>query len=83
MARRALATVGLAAGMALAAGSAWAMVEQLGQGEGEVRRDGEDGHASLWVAGIGSELRVIVQGQDFVKEGELVEAVPVQTTSRG
>jgi membrane fusion protein, multidrug efflux system len=43
----------------------------------------EDGHASLWVAGIGSELRVIVQGQDFVKEGELVEAIPVQTTSRG
>ena len=36
MARRALATVGLAAGMALAAGSAWAMVEQLGLGEGEV-----------------------------------------------
>jgi hypothetical protein len=35
------------------------------------------------VAGIGDELRVIVQGQDFVKEGELVEAVPVQAASRG
>ncbi len=36
MARRALATVGCAVSMALAAGSAWAMVEQLGPGEGEV-----------------------------------------------
>jgi len=43
----------------------------------------EDGQADLWVAGIGDELRVIVQGQDFVKEGELVEAVPVQAASRG
>jgi multidrug efflux system membrane fusion protein len=43
----------------------------------------EDGQSDLWVAGIGDDLRVIVQGQDFVKEGELVEAVPAQTASRG
>jgi multidrug efflux system membrane fusion protein len=43
----------------------------------------EDGQADLWVAGVSPDLRVIVQGQDFVKEGELVEAVPVQTALRG
>jgi multidrug efflux system membrane fusion protein len=43
----------------------------------------EDGQSDLWVAGIGQDLRVIVQGQDFVKEGELVEAVPVQTAAQG
>ena len=43
----------------------------------------EDGQAELWVAGIAPELRVIVQGQDFVKEGELVEAVPAQGAVRG
>ncbi|HEX2556029.1 MAG TPA: efflux RND transporter periplasmic adaptor subunit [Microvirga sp.] len=37
----------------------------------------EDGQQELWLAGIAGDLRVIVQGQDFVKEGELVEAVPV------
>ena len=43
----------------------------------------EDGQADLWVAGVSPDLRVIVQGQDFVKDGELVEAVPVQTALRG
>jgi membrane fusion protein, multidrug efflux system len=43
----------------------------------------EDGQADLWVAGIGDDLRVIVQGQDFVKEGELVEPVAVPTASQG
>jgi putative spermidine/putrescine transport system substrate-binding protein len=36
MARRLLATVGLACSATLAAGSAWAMVEKMGPGEGEV-----------------------------------------------
>jgi multidrug efflux system membrane fusion protein len=43
----------------------------------------EDGQAELWVAGVREDLRVIVQGQDFVKEGQLVEAVPVQAALRG
>jgi multidrug efflux system membrane fusion protein len=43
----------------------------------------EDGQAELWVAGINPELRVIVQGQDFVKEGELVEAVAAPAAVRG
>jgi multidrug efflux system membrane fusion protein len=43
----------------------------------------EDGQAELWVAGIPPELRVIVQGQDFVKEGELVEAVQAAAAARG
>ncbi len=41
----------------------------------------EDGQSELWLSGINGDLRVIVQGQDFVKEGELVEAVPA--TGRG
>jgi multidrug efflux system membrane fusion protein len=36
----------------------------------------EDGLDRLWVAGLADRARVIVQGQDFVKEGETVEAVP-------
>ena len=30
----------------------------------------------MWVAGIADGARVIVQGQDFVREGQKVEAVP-------
>ena len=30
----------------------------------------------MWVAGIPDGARVIVQGQDFVREGQRVEAVP-------
>jgi multidrug efflux system membrane fusion protein len=41
----------------------------------------EDGQSELWLAGIAENLRVIVQGQDFVKEGELVEAVPAVARS--
>jgi multidrug efflux system membrane fusion protein len=29
----------------------------------------------MWVAGIAPSTRVIVQGQDFVREGQRVEAV--------
>jgi multidrug efflux system membrane fusion protein len=35
----------------------------------------EDEQAFMWVAGIPSGSRVIVQGQDFVREGRQVEAV--------
>ncbi len=34
----------------------------------------EDDHAFMWVAGIAAGARVIVQGQDFVREGQRVEA---------
>jgi multidrug efflux system membrane fusion protein len=36
----------------------------------------EDAQNDLWLAGLPDGARVIVEGQDFVKEGELVEAVP-------
>jgi multidrug efflux system membrane fusion protein len=36
----------------------------------------EDGPESLWVSGIEPGARLIVQGQDFVREGVKVEAVP-------
>ncbi len=36
----------------------------------------EDGLDQLWLAGLSDRARVIVQGQDFVKEGETVEPVP-------
>jgi multidrug efflux system membrane fusion protein len=35
----------------------------------------EDSQDELWVAGVGPDQRVIVQGQDFVKDGQRVEAV--------
>ncbi len=35
----------------------------------------EDKQAMMWVAGIADGSRVIVQGQDFVREGQSVEAV--------
>ena len=35
----------------------------------------EDEQAFMWVAGIADGSRVIVQGQDFVREGQKVEAV--------
>ena len=41
----------------------------------------EDGQTALWVSGLTEDLRVIVQGQDFVKEGERVEAVPATARS--
>jgi multidrug efflux system membrane fusion protein len=44
----------------------------------------EDEQSSMWVAGIDDGAKVIVQGQDFVREGQKVEAVPAseQTASR-
>lgn len=36
----------------------------------------DDGGEEIWLSGPDTPLRVIVQGQDFVKEGEPVEAVP-------
>jgi membrane fusion protein, multidrug efflux system len=36
----------------------------------------EDESDHLWVAGLANGMRVIVQGQDFVKEDQVVEPVP-------
>lgn len=36
----------------------------------------EDGRDTVWVAGAPDRGRAIVQGQDFVVEGQIVEAVP-------
>ena len=36
----------------------------------------EDELATMWVGGIPGGTRVIVQGQDFVREGQRVEAIP-------
>jgi multidrug efflux system membrane fusion protein len=48
-------------------------------------RIAEDEQTFMWVAGIPDGARVIVQGQDFVREGQKVEAVvtgDVVTTTR-
>jgi len=37
----------------------------------------EDEQTFMWVAGVPDGARVIVQGQDFVREGQVVEPVPV------
>ena len=44
----------------------------------------EDGETAMWVDGIADGSRVIVQGQDFVREGQHVEAMPTadQAASR-
>jgi len=39
----------------------------------------EDDQAFMWLSGIPDTARVIVQGQDFVREGQKVEAVAVNT----
>ena len=36
----------------------------------------DDGRSSVWVSGIENSASVIVVGQDFVKDGDPVEAVP-------
>jgi membrane fusion protein, multidrug efflux system len=36
----------------------------------------EDEQADMWVSGVASGTRVIVQGQDFVREGQKVLPVP-------
>lgn len=41
----------------------------------------EDGLNQLWLAGVPDGAKVIVQGQDFVKEGEIVEPVPAGDTA--
>jgi multidrug efflux system membrane fusion protein len=38
----------------------------------------EDDHNTMWVSGIPDGARVIVQGQDFVREGQKVVAVPAE-----
>jgi membrane fusion protein, multidrug efflux system len=35
----------------------------------------EDDHTFMWVDGVPDGTRVIVQGQDFVREGQQVETV--------
>ena len=35
----------------------------------------EDEQQFMWVAGVKEAARVIVAGQDFVREGQMVEAV--------
>ena len=44
----------------------------------------EDEQEHMWVTGIKERTRIIVQGQDFVREGQVVEAVPAtdQKTAR-
>lgn len=41
----------------------------------------EDEQASMWVSGIPDRAQVIVQGQDFVREGQIVQAVPTEATT--
>lgn len=41
----------------------------------------EDEQTFMWVAGIPDQTRVIVQGQDFVREGQMVQAVPAPETT--
>ncbi len=36
----------------------------------------EDEQSTMWIAGLANGTRVIVQGQDFVREGQRVDAVP-------
>ena len=38
----------------------------------------EDQQENMWVGGIADAARVIVQGQDFVREGQVVEPVAAQ-----
>ena len=39
----------------------------------------EDDQADMWIAGVADGTRVIVQGHDFVREGQKVQAVPAGT----
>jgi len=41
----------------------------------------EDEQTHMWVAGIPDQSRVIVQGQDFVREGQIVQSVPAPETT--
>ena len=42
----------------------------------------EDGQERIWVSGLPDRALVIVRGQDFVTEGQAVEAVPALVASR-
>jgi multidrug efflux system membrane fusion protein len=45
----------------------------------------EDEQQTMWVGGVADGARVIVQGQDFVREGQQVDAVeaePPKTATR-
>jgi membrane fusion protein, multidrug efflux system len=42
----------------------------------------EDDQADMWVAGVADGARVIVQGQDFVREGQKVEPVPANARAK-
>ncbi|CAH1648811.1 efflux RND transporter periplasmic adaptor subunit [Chelatococcus asaccharovorans] len=42
----------------------------------------QDGREQVWLKGVPDGAAVIVQGQDFVKEGEVVEAVPAGTLAK-
>lgn len=41
----------------------------------------EDEQASIWVGGVPDGARVIIEGQDFVREGQRVEALTLTQTS--
>ena len=41
----------------------------------------EDEHTAMWVGGIADQSRVIVQGQDFVREGQFVDAIEAPALS--
>jgi membrane fusion protein, multidrug efflux system len=42
----------------------------------------EDDQADMWVAGIPDGARVIVQGQDFVREGQKVQPIPTSAMAK-
>ena len=42
----------------------------------------EDDQTFMWVAGVPDGARVIVQGQDFVREGQQVEPVAAAENGR-
>jgi len=41
----------------------------------------EDMQDTMWVSGVKNEARVIVRGQDFVRDGQVVAAVPAEQES--
>jgi multidrug efflux system membrane fusion protein len=43
----------------------------------------EDNHTVMWVTGVPGGTQVIVQGQDFVREGQRVETVPAEVKTAG
>jgi len=57
---------------------------ETGEPYSVARRVVEDEQTSMWVAGVADGTRVIVQGQDFVREGQRVDVTvaPEQSVSR-